>query len=129
MKAHDAQERKEEKDYAQREKRPNDEEYCKVQLLRDLRVRNLFLRLPEERLPLPGSQLRVWLPQARRGKVIKTGHPIASRRQDSINLMAVCLAFDRRMGRGDSGVLEPATSSADVQLSMPPRHLKHSRKD
>ncbi len=81
MKAHDAQERKEEKDYVQREKCPNDEEYCAVQLLRDLRVRNLFLRLPEERLPLPGRRLPVWLPQAGRGAVTKMGHrPPALRR-------------------------------------------------
>jgi len=73
MKAHDAQNRKEEKDHVQREK-PNDEEYCEVQLLRDLRVRNLFLRLPEERLSLPGKHLPVRLPQARRRAVNVTEH-------------------------------------------------------
>jgi len=55
MKAHDAQEKKEEKDNVQR-KEPNHQEYGReVQLLRRLRVRNLFLRVPEERVPLPGK--------------------------------------------------------------------------
>lgn len=53
---------KEEKDNVQR-KEPNHEECCEVQLLRDLRVWNLHLRMPEERLPLPGKQLPVRLPQ------------------------------------------------------------------
>ena len=62
MKARYAQQKKEEKDNVQREE-PNPEE-CRreVQLLRDLRVRNLFLRMPEERVPLPGKQLPVRLP-------------------------------------------------------------------
>jgi len=54
VKAHDAQERKEEKDYVQREE-PDHAESDEVQLLQHLRVRNLFLRLPEERVPLPGT--------------------------------------------------------------------------
>jgi len=63
MKARYAQQKKEEKDNVQREE-PNHEEYRReVQLLRDLRVWNLHLRLPEERVPLPGKQLPVRLPQ------------------------------------------------------------------
>ena len=63
MKARYAQQKKEEKDNVQREE-PNHEEYRReVQLLRDLRVWNLHLRLPEERMPLPGKQLPVRLPQ------------------------------------------------------------------
>lgn len=52
---------KEEKDNVQREE-PNHEECREVQLLRDLRVWNLHLRLSEERVPLPGKQLPVRLP-------------------------------------------------------------------
>ena len=54
---------------AQREQ-PNDEEHREVQLLRDLRVRDLYLRLPEERLPLPGKQLPVWLRKICPGTVV-----------------------------------------------------------
>ena len=44
-------------------------------------MRNLFLRLPEERVPLPGKQLPVRLPQARRCAVMETGYrPPVSRR-------------------------------------------------
>ena len=62
MKARYAHQKKEEKNNVQR-KEPNPEE-CRheVQLLRDLRVWNLHLRLPEERVPLPGKQLPVRLP-------------------------------------------------------------------
>ena len=38
------------------------EEQCEVQLLRNVLVRNLFLRLPEERVPMPREQVPVWLP-------------------------------------------------------------------
>jgi hypothetical protein len=61
MKARYARQKKEEKDNVQPEE-PNHEKYREVQLLRDLRVRNLFLRMPEERMPLPGKQLPVRLP-------------------------------------------------------------------
>ena len=61
MKARYAQQKKEEKNNVQREK-PNHEECREVQLLRDPRVWNLHLRLPEERVPLPGKQLPVRLP-------------------------------------------------------------------
>ena len=63
MKARNAQRKKEEKDNVQR-KEPNHEECRKVQLPWDLRVWNLHLRLPEERVPLPGKQLPVRLQQA-----------------------------------------------------------------
>jgi len=69
MKARYAQQKKEEKDYAQCEQ-ANDEEYRETQLLRDLRVRNLLLRLREERVPLPGTQLPVWLQKTRYCTVI-----------------------------------------------------------
>jgi len=62
MKARYAQQKKEEKDNVQR-KEPNHEECREVQLLRDLRMRNLLLRMPEKRMPLPGKQLPVRLPQ------------------------------------------------------------------
>ena len=54
--------KKKEKDNVQR-KEPDHEECRERQLSRDLRLRNLHLRLPEERVPLPGKQLPVRLPQ------------------------------------------------------------------
>lgn len=39
-------------------------------LLRNLRLRDLFLRMPEKRMPLQGEQLSMWLPSARRRPVI-----------------------------------------------------------
>jgi hypothetical protein len=33
-------------------------------LLRNLRLRNLFLRVPEKCMSLPGEQLPMWLPQS-----------------------------------------------------------------
>ncbi len=44
--------------------------YGKDELLRHVRLRDLFLRLRERRVQLPGKQLRVWLPQARHGPVV-----------------------------------------------------------
>jgi len=64
--------RKEEKDHVQREP-ANHAECREIQLLRDLRVRNLLLRLPEERVPLPGKQLPVRLPQLRRQPLTSNG--------------------------------------------------------
>jgi hypothetical protein len=66
MKARYAQQKKEEKDNVQRKETNHEECRHEVQVLRDLRVRNLHLRLPEERVPLPGKQLPVWLPQISR---------------------------------------------------------------
>jgi hypothetical protein len=63
---------KEEKDNVQ-SKEPNREECREVQLLRDLRVRSLHLRLPEERVPLPGKQLPVRLPKICRRTLISHG--------------------------------------------------------
>jgi hypothetical protein len=59
--------RKEERDHAQRKEsdRENDREIH----LR-LRLRNLFLRLPEGLVPLPGEQLPVRLPSTCQVKVI-----------------------------------------------------------
>jgi len=77
MKARYAQQKKEEKDNVQREV-PNHEEYRReVQLLRDLRLWNLHLRLPEERVPLPGKQLPVRLPQICRHTL--AGHGLVHR--------------------------------------------------
>ena len=69
MKARYAHQKKEEKNNVQRNE-PNHEECREVQLLRDLRVRNLLLRLREERVPLPGTQLPVWLQKTRYCTVI-----------------------------------------------------------
>ena len=55
---------KEEKDNVQRKESNPEKCRSQVQLLRDLRVWNLHLRLPEERMPLPGEQLPVRLQQA-----------------------------------------------------------------
>ena len=65
MKAHDAQKKKREKEHVHCEKLLNDEECRGIQLLRELRVQFLFLRMREERMPMPGKQLPVRLPQVR----------------------------------------------------------------
>ena len=76
MKARYAHQKKEEKNNVQR-KDPDHGECRKVQLLRNLRVWSLHLRLPEERVPLPGEQLSVWLPQICRRTL--TGHGLVHR--------------------------------------------------
>ena len=68
---------KEEKDNVQRKESNPEKCRSQVQLLRDLRVWNLHLRLPEERVPLPGEQLSVWLPQICRRTL--TGHGLVHR--------------------------------------------------
>jgi hypothetical protein len=59
MKAHDAQEEKEEKENVQREE--SDDETCREIRLR-LRLQDLLLWLPAERLPLQEEQLPVRVP-------------------------------------------------------------------
>ncbi|MBZ5635031.1 MAG: hypothetical protein LAO55_18065 [Acidobacteriia bacterium] len=59
MKAHDAQEEKEEKENVQREE--SDDETCREIRLR-LRLQELLLWLPAERLPLQEEQLPVRVP-------------------------------------------------------------------
>jgi len=60
-----------EKDHDQREERDQQEERREVQL----RLRNLFLRVPHGRVHLPGEQLPVWLQPTRRLPVIAKASP------------------------------------------------------
>ena len=73
MKARYAQQKKEEKENVQRKKYNPEQCLREVQLLRDLRVWNLHLWLPEERVPLPGKQLPVRLQQACRRTLASHG--------------------------------------------------------
>ena len=65
--------KKEEKDNVQRKKCNPEKCRREVQLLRDLRVWNLHLRLPEERMPLPGEQLPMRLQQVCRRTLASYG--------------------------------------------------------